>query len=113
MRTGQRAVYLFHRDLRTVDSTGLISLAKRGLTIIPVFILAPEQIDRKRNRYFSDAAVQVMADALVDLDASLRGLRSGLRLFHGDVVEVLQALQQVTQTLDALWVAYQAMRDEM
>ncbi|CAK0765717.1 hypothetical protein CVIRNUC_003286 [Coccomyxa viridis] len=100
MRTGQRAVYLFHRDLRTVDSTGLISLAKRGLTIIPVFILAPEQIDRKRNRYFSDAAVQVMADALVDLDASLRGLRSGLRLFHGDVVEVLQALRGSTRFLE-------------
>ena len=89
---GKRAVYLFHRDLRMVDSTGLISLAKRGLTIIPVFILAPEQIDRKRNKYFSDPAVQVMADALVDLDASLRALKSGLRLFHGDVVEVLRAL---------------------
>lgn len=91
------AAYLFHRDLRTVDSTGLTALAKEGLTIIPVFILAPEQIDRKRNRYFSDSAVQVMADALVDLDGSLRQLKSGLRLFQGDVVEVLQALHGSTE----------------
>ncbi|CAL8461636.1 g1167 [Coccomyxa elongata] len=97
MPTGKRAVYLFHRDLRTVDSTGLIALAKGGLTIIPVFILAPEQIDRKRNRYFSDAAVQVMADALVDLDASLRQLKSSLRLFRGDAIEVLRALHGRTE----------------
>ena len=97
MPAPKRAVYLFHRDLRIVDSTGLIALAKRGLTIIPVFILAPEQIDEKRNKYFSDAAVQVMADALVDLDASLRALKSCLRLFHGDVVEVLQTLHGRTE----------------
>ena len=97
MPAPKRAVYLFHRDLRLADSTGLIALAKRGLTIIPVFILTPEQIDKKRNKYFSDAAVQVMADALVDLDASLRALKSCLRLFHGDVVEVLQTLHGRTE----------------
>lgn len=51
------AVFLFHREFRLYDNTGLNAIARSGNKIIPVFIFTPQQLDSKRNKYFSNVSV--------------------------------------------------------
>ena len=83
-------IFIFHRDLRLVDNTALLQAPK---PLIPVFMFIDEQIDPKKNTYFSNNAVQFMCESLVDLDKSLRKLGSHLNLFR---------TSSVTSQLDAL-----------
>jgi deoxyribodipyrimidine photo-lyase len=82
------AVFMFHRDLRVVDNTALLTACEwasaHGGGVLPVFIFSPEQIDPLRNTYYSAAAVQFMCESLGEL--------TGLRVFHGDTLEVLEGL---------------------
>ena len=87
------AVYFFSRDLRLVDNTGLNSLAKRGSKILPVFVFTPEQLDQKRNPFYSENCVQFMYECLRDLDSALKSLRRPLIFFHGTHIDSLKALR--------------------
>lgn len=53
-------LFLFHRDLRIIDNTSLIKQLKIFKKVIPIFIFPPEQIDPKKNKYFSNNSVQFM-----------------------------------------------------
>lgn len=86
------AVFLFHRDFRTYDQTGLNAIARSGLKILPVFIFPPEQIDPKQNKYFSNNSVAFMCESLVDLDGQLRKLGSRLHCIKGDNLKSLARL---------------------
>ncbi len=86
------AVFLFHRDFRTYDQTGLNAIARSGLKILPVFIFPPEQIDPKQNKYFSNNSVAFMCESLVDLDGQLRNLGSRLHCIKGDNLQSLARL---------------------
>ena len=74
----KQAVFLFHRDLRLFDNTTLIHAIKQGYEIIPIFIFPPEQIDPKKNHYFSHPSVQFMCESLLDLNNQLKELNSRL-----------------------------------
>jgi deoxyribodipyrimidine photo-lyase len=88
-------VFLFHRDLRLEDNTALIAAEK---DVLPIFVFTPEQIDRQKNAYFSNNAVQFMCESLQELDQAIRKKHPKVRLyvFHGDTVEVLEALHKAT-----------------
>lgn len=86
------AVFIFHRDLRLIDNTGLLAAAEQGYTIIPIFVFTPEQIDPRKNRYFSNAAVQFMCESLVELNADLESHGSRLFMYRGDTVSVLEKI---------------------
>lgn len=81
-----KTLFLFHRDLRVQDNTGLIAALKESLEILPVFIFPPEQIDPKTNKYFSNAAVQFMCESLQNLH---HDTNETLQLFKGDTIEIL------------------------
>lgn len=54
-------IFVFHRDLRLIDNTSLISQLKSiGESIVPIFIFPPEQINPQNNKYFSHNSVQFM-----------------------------------------------------
>ena len=40
--------------------------------IIPIFIFPPEQIDPKKNKYFSDNLVQFMCESLEELNEAYK-----------------------------------------
>ena len=42
----QKSLFLFRRDLRLEDNTGLIFALKSSEVVIPAFIFTPEQIDK-------------------------------------------------------------------
>lgn len=81
-----KSIFIFHRDLRLYDNTAFIECCKESSEILCLFIFPPEQIDSKKNKYFSNAAVQFMIESLLDLNKELSGK---LSFFKGDNIEVL------------------------
>ncbi len=84
----QRALFIFRRDLRLEDNTGLIFALKNAKEVIPCFIFTPEQIEH--NPYRSDHCLQFMIESLEDLDKALKLKKGKLFLFFGkpeDIVE--------------------------
>lgn len=104
-------VFLFHRDLRIVDNT---ALAAAQHPIAPLFIFTPDQIDQKKNKYFSHAAVQFMCESLEDLNTAID---SRLALCYGETVDVLTKIHKktpiasLTQNRDSDISVYAAKRD--
>lgn len=81
-------LFLFRRDLRLQDNTGLIFALKNSKQVIPAFIFTPEQIER--NPYRSDPCLAFMLESLEELDQELKAQGSRLCLFQGKVEEVLE-----------------------
>jgi deoxyribodipyrimidine photo-lyase len=65
-----KGLFIFRRDFRIHDNTSLIELSKNVDTIIPVFIITPEQVER--NTYKSSNSIQFMYESLKDLNKNLR-----------------------------------------
>lgn len=76
------AVFIFRRDFRMVDNSGLIYASKNYKKVYPVFIFTPEQI--KKNKYRSDNAVQFMIESIKEL--------STVSCFYGDNIKVLKKI---------------------
>ena len=68
---GMTNIFIFRRDLRIWDNNGLNQIIKKGLDIAPIFIYNPEQIDRTKNKYFSDKSVEFMHKSLEDLNRDI------------------------------------------
>lgn len=84
----KRTLFIFRRDLRLHDNTGLIAALKNSECVIPCFIFTPEQIDK--NPYRSDAGLQFMIESLIDLNEQLIAKNGKLYLFHDAPLEVIQ-----------------------
>ena len=82
------ALALLTRDLRVHDNPTLSAAAAAG-RVVPLFVL-----DRTilRSGYNAPNRAAFLADALTDLDASLRDLGGGLVVREGDVVEEVAKL---------------------
>jgi len=84
------SLFLFRRDLRLEDNTGLIEALQSSEEVIPCFILDPRQL--KQNSYFSSNAFQFMVNSLRELDSSLRQRGARLHLFKGVAEEVVASI---------------------
>ena len=78
-KTYNRGLFIFRRDFRINDNTGLSHLSKICKNIIPIFIFTPEQITDK-NKYRSNNAVQFMMESLDDLSDAVKN-KGGKLLF--------------------------------
>ena len=65
-------LFIFHRDLRLYDNTTLIHIIKEKQNCIPIFIFPPEQINPKKNKYFSNNSVQFMIESLHELSNNIQ-----------------------------------------
>lgn len=86
------SVFIFHRDLRLEDNTGLILALEKSINVLPIFIFTPTQIDPYINHYRSNNAVQFMIESIIDLNKQLENIGSRLFLFLGNNTEILEAL---------------------
>lgn len=86
-----KSIFIFRRDFRIVDNTGLIECCRRSSKIYPIFIFTPTQIEK--NEYFSSNSFQFLLESLHELDQEI-GIRfkSNIQYFYGDNVEVLEKL---------------------
>jgi deoxyribodipyrimidine photo-lyase len=73
------SLFIFTRDLRLEDNTGLIMALKNSNNVIPAFIFDSNQIS-EANSYKSNNCVQFMMESLNELNESLE--EKGSRLFY-------------------------------
>lgn len=93
------ALFIFRRDLRLEDNTGLINALKLSKKVIPFFICDPEQITEK-NKYLSQNALEFMQESLQDLAGQLKKDDAKLYIFHGHVLDVLKKLQKNSKNIN-------------
>jgi deoxyribodipyrimidine photo-lyase len=86
-----KGVFIFRRDLRVKDNLALHALCDACEEVVCIFVFSPEQIERERNPYFSDASFQFMLESLEDLQKQTGGK---LLLLRGDTVDVLKTIRK-------------------
>jgi deoxyribodipyrimidine photo-lyase len=91
MKKYQKSVFLFRRDLRIVDNTGLIEASKSSNQTIPCFILDPNLL-KKSNPKFSKFRLQFLQECLVDLDKQLQNSKSYLHILSGKPEKIIENL---------------------
>jgi len=92
MKLYNTSVFIFRRDYRINDNTGLIKSLLYSKRVIPIFIFTPEQIDDKKNIFKSNNAAQFMIESLVDLNRQLKKKQTHLYMFYGDYIFILNNL---------------------
>jgi deoxyribodipyrimidine photo-lyase len=97
------ALFLFRRDLRLRDNTAFNAALrwcrKNDTLLICAFEFPEAQINRTKNPYFSNAAVQFMCESLAELDGDLRALGTHLHMYtvkdHTQILEASKRLRAV------------------
>jgi deoxyribodipyrimidine photo-lyase len=92
-------IFIFNRGLRLFDNTTLIYQTKQMGAIVPIFIFTPEQIDKKKNKYFSDNSVQFMIESLHELSKDIASYGGKLYFFNGDNIDVLKSIHKDNKIL--------------
>ena len=87
-------IFIFNRGLRLTDNTTLIHQIKEMGPVVPIFIFTPEQIEPKKNSYFSNNSVQFMIESLHELSDEIKKKGGKMYFFKGDNVKVLKALHK-------------------
>jgi deoxyribodipyrimidine photo-lyase len=85
-------IFIHHRDLRINDNTTLIKMSNEVKDIIPIFIFTPEQIDKSKNKYFSNILVQFMCETLIELKDDYNKNKSILNFYYGNSLDVIKEL---------------------
>uniref|UniRef100_A0A915JW93 Cryptochrome-1 n=1 Tax=Romanomermis culicivorax TaxID=13658 RepID=A0A915JW93_ROMCU len=85
------ALFIFRRDLRIADNTGLLFAVQNFQKVLTSFIFTPEQVDNS-NEFRSDRCLQFMLDCLEDLSADISKNGGKLNLFYGNVGEIVRKL---------------------
>ncbi len=110
----EKALFLFRRDLRLDDNTGLLFALAQAETVVPAFIFTPEQVGR--NPYKSSRCLQFMIESLEDLEEELKRKGGRLALFYGKPAVVIRSCIQKLH-IDAVivnrdYTPYSIARDE-
>lgn len=87
-------LFIFHRDLRIYDNTTLIHILEEKKNCIPIFIFPPEQINPKKNKYFSNNSVQYMIESLYELSSKINEYKGKIYFFKGDNLKVIKAIHK-------------------
>lgn len=83
----RKSLFVFRRDLRLEDNTGLIFALQSSEVVIPAFIFTPEQIES--NPFRSDHCLKFMLESLEDLENQLKKKGGRLFFFKGKPEEVV------------------------
>jgi deoxyribodipyrimidine photo-lyase len=100
-RPFRKSLFLFRRDLRLADNTGLLRALRESERVVPAFVFDPRQTGR--HPYRSESALQVLGTSLVELERELRARGARLYLFRGEAEKVVSTLLR-TEGLDAVFV---------
>jgi deoxyribodipyrimidine photo-lyase len=79
----ENGLFIFRRDLRIVDNTGLQELSTKCKNIYTIFIFTPEQVG-SGNEFKSDNSVQFMIESLEDLSHEIHKQGGKLLMFYGN-----------------------------
>lgn len=96
-----KSVFIFRRDLRLEDNSGLIKALENSEKVIPLFIFDDKQINK--NKYFSKNAFEFMINSLKELDKSLRNRGSKLYVCSGSYAEIISEIIK-EKNIDSVYV---------
>lgn len=82
------SLFIFRRDLRLEDNTGLREALQCSEKVLPCFIFTPEQIEN--NPYKGEHSLHFMLEALQDLDGALKKQGGRLYFFSGTPQSVVE-----------------------
>jgi deoxyribodipyrimidine photo-lyase len=88
----KKSLFLFRRDLRLADNTGLITASNKSQTVIPVFLLNDQQIDPNQNKYFCAPGFQFMLTSLELLADNMKDIGGLLQFVSGDMYKNFEQL---------------------
>ena len=83
------SVFLFRRDLRLSDNSGLIAAMHASKKVMPVFIVDPALVANWSN---ANARLSFLGSALKNLDHAIASHGGRLQVLQGDLAEVLSKL---------------------
>lgn len=95
------SIFIFRRDLRTVDNTGLLAAMAQSHSVIPCFFIDPRQF--LDHPYLSLPARSFLIESLLELDATLQKYGGRLYLFCGTPEEILPRVL-CAHPLDAIFL---------
>ena len=102
MKNYHKSVFLFRRDLRLTDNTGLIEASKSSTQTIPCFILDAKLL-KKTNPKLSEFRLQFLKECLMDLDEQLQNRESYLHIFSGNPEKIIENIINLLE-IDAVFV---------
>jgi deoxyribodipyrimidine photo-lyase len=97
----QAALFIFRRDLRLCDNTGLIEAARASELVTPCFIVDPRQASQ--HPYFSSKAFGFMIRSLEDLAQQLSDAGAPLSIFEGQAEQVINSMNK-RRAYDAIFL---------
>lgn len=96
------SLFIFRRDLRLEDNTGLIEASAASEQVIPCFMCDPRQISAT-NEYRSLNALQFMHEALADLNIQIKKEGGCLYFFEGPTENIIETILK-EMPVDAIFV---------
>lgn len=113
MKSHKKSLFIFRRDLRLIDNSGLISALENSEQVLPIFIFDDRQTDREKNEYFSENAFQFMVNSIGELEQDLESIDiknsagektpAKLHIFHGSPNKIIESLIS-NDAIDAVFV---------
>src|SRR5271165_2343119 len=97
----KKSLFIFRRDLRIEDNTGLIAALQQSEVVIPCFIFDTRQIG-DTNLYRSTNAIQFMVESLRDLEQQIKKYHGHVYFFFGIAEKIINELLQ-KEHIDALF----------
>lgn len=101
MKKYTKSLFVFHRDLRLDDNTGLQAALEQSESVMPCFIFDPRQIGA-RNEFKSNNALQFMIESIQDLASQLAQQKAHLYIFYGITENIVSQLL-VKEKIDAVF----------
>ena len=86
-------LFIFHRDFRLFDNSGLIKASRQCDKLYTCFIFTPEQVG-KSNDYRSQNSIQFMIESLNELSNDISNQGGELMTFYGKQQIILRSLIQ-------------------
>lgn len=97
----EHALFIFRRDLRLEDNTGLIRALQNSRHVSCAFIFDPRQCEP--HDYFSANAAEFLRESVRELALELAERGGRLNLFYGPVETVLEELLPL-EKIDAVFI---------
>ena len=95
----KKSLFLFRRDIRLEDNTGLINASNSSLEVIPCFILDPRLLKNNRT---SEYRMNFLKESLLELDQQLKKKKSHLHIFYGIPEKIINSIIKKTN-VDAVF----------
>ncbi len=87
-------IFIFNKSLRCIDNTTLIHQIKETGNVIPIFVFT-EQVNKKKNDYFSNNSVEFMVESLYELAEEIKKYNGKLYFFHND--DLIKVLKEINK----------------